>query len=950
VDKSGEDLLGGWLGCYLASMFFGDFLEWQNSASAFGADTGCADNDIAQEYDDLFKGTDADIYIPLWASACMGRGDIIMDGTTLAVIEFMYRHGYKPVDMDGNPPDFIGQQFRFLAYLTACEMHDSDNQKYRRAREEFISLYTLDTVKTVAEGIRKHAKSSVLKSIPGILTELMRGTHSVWPEGWQVDAEALLLESDLRGAYLNGQNIPIELGEHKIVSTGGRNNCGGKCVIKATVQEGCILNVATDDSLSPQIRACVRGRGYRQLYMTGRRLRYPMKRAAERGTGKFKRISWDEAVDIITSEWVRIRDRHGPTSRYVNYSFGVAALLRGDYLTKRLLALDGGFLDYYNTYSFGCVHIATPYIYGDVFSGNSLEDMLNTKLLILWGHNPTETMFGSERGYYLAQLKEKGVRIVVIDPRFSDTAAFADEWIGIKPSTDGAMADSMAYVIWSEGLLDRRFIDKYCLGFDEEHMPSDASGELAGLSYESYLFGKADGVVKTPEWAEAITGVPAGTIVRLAREYATAKPACLQMGWGPQRTGNGEQTTRSIAVLPCLTGNVGIPGGGAAGQGYLQVVTGPAFPIPPNPVSVQIPCFLWTKAVERGTTMTKRGDAMLGEAEKLDSNIKMILNLGGNTLINQHSDINDTVRILKDTSKCEFIVCSDVFMTPSAKFADILLPATSLFESDNMVAPWAFGAYIIYLNQAIEPLFGCRFECDWIREVADRLGHLETFDDGHTDCTQWLEHIYNGLRGKYDELPDFETFRQAGIYKYKNPRHYIAYEKQVSEGVPFATPSGKIEIFSRRLYDMDNPDEIPAIPKYVPCPEGPADPLTATYPLQLIGWHTKRSTHSTHYGNEWMEELEPHRLWIHPDDATLRGISDGETVEVFNDRGRVRIKVAVTERIIPGVVAMPQGAWYTPDENGVDQRGSINVLTSFRPTPLAKGNPQHTNLVEVGRV
>jgi len=943
ADKAGKNALERWLGCYLASKFFEDFSWWQNAASALGAD---ADNDALQEYDDLFKGTDADIYIPLWASACMGRGDIIMDDTTLSVIEFMYSYGYKPVDMDGNPPDFIGQQLRFLAYLTACEMHDAGNKKYRLAQEEFISLYTLDTVKTVSEGIRKHASSGVILGITDVLTELMCDTGSLsaaWPENWQEIAERLLLESDLYDTFQNGQGDSLEPGERKIVSTGGRNNCGGKCVIKATVQEGCILNVAADDSLSPQIRACVRGRGYRQLYMTGRRLRYPMKRAAERGAGKFKRISWDEAADIITSEWVRIRDRYGPTSRYVNYSFGVAALLRGDYLAKRLLALDGGFLDYYNTYSFGCAQIATPYIYGDIFSGNSLEDMLNTKLLILWGHNPTETMFGSERNYYLAQLREKGVRIVVIDPRFSDTAAFADEWIGIKPSTDGAMADAMAYVIWSEGLLDRNFMDKYCIGFDEAHMPPDVP---AGQSYESYLFGKADGVAKTPAWAEAITGVPADIITRLAREYATTKPACLQMGWGPQRTGNGEQTTRGIAALTCLTGNVGIPGGGAAGQGYPQAVTGPVFPIPPNPAGVQIPCFLWTKAVEHGTTMTRRGDAMLGEAEKLNSNIKMIFNLGGNTLINQHSDINGTVRILKDTGKCEFIVCSDVFMTPSAKFADLLLPATSLFESDNMVASWTFGAYVIYLNKAIEPLFGCRFEYDWIREVAARLGHLEKFDDGHADCAQWMEHVYNGLRKKYDELPDFETFRQAGIYKYKNLKHYVAYEKQISEGIPFATPSGKIEIFSRRLHDMGN-GEIPAIPKYVPCPEGPADPLTASYPLQLIGWHTKRSTHSIHYGSDWMEEFEPHRLWMHPNDAARRGISDGETVEVFNDRGRVRIKAAVTERIIPGVVAMPQGAWYTPDENGVDQKGCINVLTSFLPTPLAKANPQHTNLVEV---
>ncbi|MCL2616486.1 MAG: molybdopterin-dependent oxidoreductase [Defluviitaleaceae bacterium] len=940
-------VLERWLNFHMASQFFYDFQAWHSDSATLGIQTEPISEALLQEYDDLFKGTDSDIYIPLWASACAGKGDIIMDDTTLSVIEFYYNYGYRPMDMDGNPPDFIGQQFRFLAYLSACALHGGQD-KYWRAQEEFISLYTLATANAVVDGIREYASSATFRNAAEVLSELMRNNPALrWPEGWQAAAERMLLESDTCAAYKNGQENPIKLGERKTISTAGRNNCGGKCVIKAVVQEGCLLHVATDDSeLSPQIRACVRGRGYRQLYMTGKRLRYPMKRIAERGAGKFKRISWDEAVSEITEEWIRIRDKYGSMSRYVNYSFGVAAVLRGDYFAKRLLALDGGFVDYYNTYSFGCVYIATPYIYGDVSSGNSLEDMLNTKLLILWGHNPTETMFGSERNYYLAQLKEKGVRIVVIDPRFSDTAAFADEWIGIKPSSDGAMADAMAYVIWSEGLLDKAFMDKFCLGFDEDHMPE---GVPTGNSYESYLFGKADGVPKTPQWAEAITGVPAETIARLAREYATAKPACIQMGWGPQRTGNGEQTTRSIAALTCLTANVGIPGGGAAGQGYVQVVTGPALPIPPNPASVQIPCFLWTKAVEHGTTMHKHENAMLGETQRLESDIKMVFNLGGNALVNQHSDINNTIRILKDTGKCEFIVCSDVFMTPSVKFADVLLPATSMFESDNMAGPWAYGAYILFLNKVIEPLFGCRFEYDWLREIANRLGHLEKFDAGHTDCNQWLKYVYGTLQEKYAELPDFETFKQAGIHKYKNPKCYVAYEQQISEEVPFSTPSGKIEIFSKRLYDMNNPSEIPAIPRYVSCPEGPEDPLKERFPLQLIGWHSKRSTHSTHYQSEWMEELEPHRLWINPQDAAKRSISDGETVEVFNDRGRVRLKASITERIIPDVVAMPQGAWYTPDKQGTDQRGSINVLTSFRPTPLAKGNPQHTNLVEVSK-
>ena len=142
-------------------------------------------------------------------------------------------------------------------------------------------------------------------------------------------------------------------------------------------------------------------------------------------------------------------------------------------------------------------------------------------------------------------------------------------------------------------------------------------------------------------------------------------------------------------------------------------------------------------------------------------------------------------------------------------------------------------------------------------------------------------------------------------------------------------------------------DPIPPIPRYTPAPEGPDDALREKYPLQMIGYHTKRRCHSIHDQNPWLEEVDPPALWMHPDDAAARGIANGDMIEVFNDRGTVRIPAKVTRRIMRGVTCMSQGGWYTPDKKGVDTRGSINVLTGVRPTPLAKGNPQHTNLVEV---
>jgi Anaerobic dehydrogenases, typically selenocysteine-containing len=227
------------------------------------------------------------------------------------------------------------------------------------------------------------------------------------------------------------------------------------------------------------------------------------------------------------------------------------------------------------------------------------------------------------------------------------------------------------------------------------------------------------------------------------------------------------------------------------------------------------------------------------------------------------------------------------------------------------------------------------------------MGLYKEFTRGHETTEQWLVDSYEKTMLLEPELPPYEKFRKRGGYQYRNNKVRIAFEEQIKNNVPFRTPSGKIEIFSKTLYDMGQHDLIPGIPRYTPCKEGPSDPLKKKYPLQLIGYHTKRRCHSIHDNNEWMEELDTPALWIHPEDARRRGITPGRLVDVYNDRGRLRIPVKVTTRIVQGVVTLSQGGWYKPDEEGTDVRGSINVLTHTSPMPLAKGNPQHSNLVEV---
>jgi anaerobic dimethyl sulfoxide reductase subunit A len=948
-----ETLIRNWRHCHNFVLFFADFEKWLEAHPGEAGDV--PRQEILWEYDDLFKGTSAHIYVPLWASAVKDRGDIILDATTLEVIQTYHAWGYRPVPMDGNPPDFIGQQFRFFCYLSAAALYEvSPGQQggepaaipcvYEKAMAEFTAAYMGDTIRAVAAGIRAAAQHPLFFTAAA---ELENWTGGI-PAKLLIDFPVITENMCCYEIYRNGRLPSVSDEPEQIINTTCTNNCGGRCVLKARVQEGCILDMATDDGMGdPALLACVRGRAYRETYMSGRRLRYPMKRVGERGEGRFRRISWEEALETSLGEWTRIRDCYGPGARYVNYARGIVASIRPDALTARLLNLDGGHLGWYNTYSSACIAYTMPYIYGDGVTGNTFDDMLNTTLLILWGHNPVETIFGTQRNYYMNKLKEMGVPVVIIDPRQSDTViAHAGEWIGIRPSTDAALANALAFVIWSEGLQDQRFMDTYCLGFDEDHIPE---GFPPHESYHAWLFGQTDGIPKTPEWAEEITGVPAETIRRLARTYALAKPACLLQGNGPQRTACGEQTVRAITALTALTGNIGKKGGSAGGTGgRAPFPYQMGYPIPKSPYPGIIPSFQWTLAVEQGTAMTPEADGLAG-VKKLDTNIKLIFNFAGNTLINQHSYINNTIRILKDPAKCEFILASDVLMTPSARFADILLPGASSLEQENISQPWGGGNYLLYNARLIEPVFGSRFEYAFLEEMARGLGLREAWSEGRAGLGDWLAWIYGNFRRELPELPEFGEFKKRGGYSFKNPRTLIAYEDQIRDpaAYPFKTPSGKIEIFSPRLYNLNRRHEVPGIPSYVPPPEGPQDPLRKKYPLQLIGYHTKRRTHSTHDSNHWLEEVDPQRLWIHPVDAENRGIKDGETADVFNDRGRIRIPVFVTTRIIRGVVALSQGAWYTPDEEGTDRRGCINVLTSVRPTPLARGNPQHTNLVEV---
>jgi anaerobic dimethyl sulfoxide reductase subunit A len=736
------------------------------------------------------------------------------------------------------------------------------------------------------------------------------------------------------------------------------HNCGGRCLLKVYVKEGLIVRIETDDRPgdaieNPQLRACLRGRGYRARQHHEDRLKYPMKRVGLRGEGKFERISWNEATDLMAQELNRIKDKYGNSALYIPYGTGSYNQTNGIWPARRLLNVFGGHLGYYNSYSWACINIATPYVYGTKITGNQRQDWVNSKYIIMWGWNPSEMRDGTNSEYFVKKAKENGARVICIDPRMTLSAvSLADEWIPIRPGTDNAMMDAMAYVMITENLHDHDFVKTHCIGFDDTQMPVGLENEE---SFRDYILGTKDGQGKTPEWAEEITGIPKSTIERIAREFANTKPAMLYQGYGMQRRAYGEQPVRGGCVLAAITGNVGNSGGWASGIA-LQAEDGGAmwsiFPEGENPVEAKIPTFLWSEAVLRGKEMGA-ADGVI-DAEKLDNNIKMIWAVASNCIINQHANINRSIKIMQDESLVEFFVVQDNFLTPTGMYADLLLPACTQFETWGLEDGWKYGDDVMLMPKIIEPAWESKSDYQICADIAKKLGLKETFTEGK-DEKGWVEQFIGEYRKtRFPDIPDLDELEKsnAGLYAPDVTKPKIAFADFRKDPVKHAlpTPSVKIEIFSKRLFDMNNPKEIPAVPKYIREWESPFDTNAEKFPLQVIGPHYMPRVHSTHHNNDWLSEAFPQRVFINPIDANEREIKNGDKVKIYNERGTIILTCRLTKRIMPGVVSIPQGAWWKPDENGNDIGGSTNTLTSERWTPLAFGNAQHTIMAEMEKV
>ncbi len=721
----------------------------------------------------------------------------------------------------------------------------------------------------------------------------------------------------------------------QIVTTSCSYDCGGRCVIRAHVEDGVIKRIETDDGKEPQLRACLRGRANRQRVYAPDRLLYPMKRTGERGEGQFQRISWDEALDSVSKKLLRVKEKYGNQAICYYGASGTMTAFQGQRRPfTRLLNMFGGFTGRWGVASYEGLAFACRYTYGTMTCGNSRDDLLNSKLIILWGMNPADTMMRTGTAHWLAKAKEAGIKIICVDPRYTEAAAsFAQQWLPVRPGTDAAVLIAMAYVMIKEGMQDQHFLNTYTVGFEK---------------FRDYVMGVEDGIPKTPAWAEAISGMPATAIATLAREYATTKPAALLAAWSPGRTAFGEQFHRAAMTLAAMTGNIGVSGGNSTGyEGLPYGAISKSIPVGQNPLGQQITrpwegLNAYSKADKDGPAfhVAKIFDGLIeGTKAGYPSDIKLLYVIAGNPL-NQLLNINKGVEALK---KLETIIVQEQFMTPTARFADIVLPVNSHLEKPDISSPFLTGPYFIFMNQVVPSQGESKSDWEIACELAPRLGISNFAGKSEED---WLKYIVENN----PVLPPYDSFRQNPVFKMTQSKPCVAFKEQIDDlkNHPFPTPSGKIEIYSQRIADMNNP-QLPPIPKYIETWESPLDPLARKYPLQLVTTHSKFRANSVFSNVPWVAELETHALWINPRDAVTRGVKNGDTIRVFNDRGDIRAPIRVTERITPGVVQIPAGAWYNPDKNGIDLGGCANVLTRDEMSP-GGAFPDNTCLVQVEKV
>ena len=681
--------------------------------------------------------------------------------------------------------------------------------------------------------------------------------------------------------------------------------------------------------------------------------RGPGANSDKRGQEPFVELPWDEALDRVAAELKRVKDTHSNCAIFGG-SYGWSSAGRFHHAQSqvhRFLNAIGGYVRHMDSYSLGAARVLMPHVVAgmeELMSMHTSWDVLaeHCKLFVTFGGAPHKNAQINAGGAMVHRLKDglygmraKGVRFVNITPTGEDLDTGGDvEWLAIRPNTDAAMILALCHVLLTENLHDRDFLDRCTVGFDR-FAPS-----LAG---------------KTPEWAEGICGIPASRIRALAREMAATRTT-VNINWSLQRSHHGEQPFWALVTLACMLGQIGLPGGGFGASYGPTNIMGSDSPLFSGPTLSQ-----GTNAVRDFIPVARFSDMLLNPGAKIPYNgqeitypdIRLIYWAGGNPF-HHHQDLN---RLRTAWRKPETIVFNEQFWTPAAKMADIVLPATTGLERDD-IGYARREPFLIAMKKAREPIGEARDDYWIFSEITRRLGAADVYTEGR-DEMQWLAHMYEEGRQKSArmgvDLPSFAEFWEAGITKVPGENTdpvMLAKFRADPAAHPVKTPSGRIEIFSEKIASFGY-DDCPGHATWMEPVEWLGAKKAEHYPLHMLSdqptdkLHSQLD-HSPHARSTKVKGRQP--ITLHPDDARARGLADGDLVRVFNDRGACLAAVRLSDRIRRNVVRLSTGAWFDPELSGsnapLEKHGNPNALTlDIGASKLSQGCIAQTCLVEIER-
>ena len=666
-------------------------------------------------------------------------------------------------------------------------------------------------------------------------------------------------------------------------------NCYSTCSMRVTVDQGKVtaIDPHPGNRATPE-GPCLKGLSYLERVEPASRLLRPLQRQRD---GSFQPISWEDALNLMAERFLNLRKRFGPKSVLYYAGSGTKGLLNSAGAT--FWRLFGGYTTTYGDLCWPAGLEATRLTLGDN-RHSAPWDLAQARMIVMWGKNAAATNVHQMR--FLDQALEQGARCVVIDPRRTETAERAHYLIQPRPGTDGALALGLAHILIRDGLVDHAFIEAHVLGFE--------------------AFARSV-VPWTPERTAQATGVPQSFLETLARELGTIKPATICAGFGMQRYSNAGQSMRAILALLAITGNLGKPG---AGWVYANLqsdifssVKDPLDCYPPQPPDPLVRVSVATARLAHHMLLQDGPPLRAAWVER------------GNPL----SQNPDTTRVQAAFRSLEFRVVVDERLTDTAREADLVLPAKSLFEQTDVIGAY-WHPYLQIRQKLVDPPGEVKPETEIYWLLAKRMGlPLETLPGpGEAATLAWLER-------KLAPFPEVSLARLKEGPVLAPGAQEVAFADRV-----FPTPSGRIELHSEEALRRWGVD---LLPSYREPRESAARPGSA-YPLQLLTPNQKNSIHSQFLNVGIIKALDPGpALQLAPADADVRGIRHGDRVRVFNDRGSLRLTARIDFGLRQGCVVAFNGY-------GAEHGGSVNLLSLGRETDMGHGAAFHDNLVEVEKL